>query len=42
MQDEPLLEVRDLHVWFGLRRWGFGHAGVVRAVDRGQLYSKAG
>ena len=33
MQDEPLLEVRDLHVWFGLRRWGFGHAGVVRAVD---------
>ncbi|MEE9262158.1 MAG: ABC transporter ATP-binding protein [Dehalococcoidia bacterium] len=33
MQDEPLLEVRDLHVWFGLRRWGFGRAGVVRAVD---------
>lgn len=33
MPDEPLLEVRDLHVWFGLRRWGFGRAGVVRAVD---------
>ena len=30
---EALLEVRDLHVSFGLRRWGFGHAGVVRAVD---------
>jgi len=25
--------VRDLHVWFELRRFGFGHAGYVRAVD---------
>ena len=33
MQAEPLLSVRDLHVWFELRRWGFGRAGVVRAVD---------
>lgn len=33
MLGEPSLEVRDLHVSFGLRRWGFGHAGVVRAVD---------
>ena len=33
IQTEPFLEVRDLHVWFGLRRWGFGHAGMVRAVD---------
>ena len=29
----PLLNVRDLHTWFELRRWGFGRAGVVRAVD---------
>ncbi len=28
-----LLAVRDLHTWFELRRWGFGHAGYVRAVD---------
>ena len=28
-----LLEVKDLRVWFELRRWGFGHAGSVRAVD---------
>ena len=33
MQAEASLEVRDLHVWFELRRWGFGRAGVVRAVD---------
>ena len=33
MQADSFLEVRDLHVWFGLRRWGFAHAGVVRAVD---------
>jgi len=30
---EPLLSVQDLHVWFELRRWGFSHAGYVRAVD---------
>ena len=28
-----LLSIRDLHVWFELRKWGFGHAGYVRAVD---------
>ncbi|MEJ2208762.1 MAG: ABC transporter ATP-binding protein [Anaerolineae bacterium] len=28
-----MLAVRDLHVWFELRRFGFGHAGYVRAVD---------
>lgn len=33
MQAESFLEVSDLHVWFELRRWGFGRAGVVRAVD---------
>lgn len=28
-----LLSVRNLHTWFELRRWGFGRAGYVRAVD---------
>src|SRR5689334_11760439 len=31
--DEVLLSVDDLHVWFELRRMGFGRAGYVRAVD---------
>jgi peptide/nickel transport system ATP-binding protein len=31
--NHTLLSIRDLHVWFELRRWGFGHAGYVRAVD---------
>jgi len=31
--DHVLLSVRGLHTWFELRRWGFGHAGFVRAVD---------
>lgn len=30
---DTLLSVDDLHVWFELKRWGFGHAGYVRAVD---------
>ncbi|HSG15189.1 MAG TPA: ABC transporter ATP-binding protein [Anaerolineae bacterium] len=29
----PLLRIDDLHVWYELKRWGFGHAGFVRAVD---------
>lgn len=32
-QQDILLSVRDLHVYFELRRFGFGHAGYVRAVD---------
>jgi peptide/nickel transport system ATP-binding protein len=28
-----LLSVQDLRVWFELRRFGFGHAGYVHAVD---------
>lgn len=28
-----ILSIEDLHVWFELRRFGFGHAGFVRAVD---------
>ena len=29
----PLLSIHHLHVWFELKRWGFAHAGYVRAVD---------
>jgi peptide/nickel transport system ATP-binding protein len=32
-EPEPLLAVHDLHVWYELRRFGFGHAGYVKAVD---------
>ncbi len=32
-QDQVLLSIQNLRVWFELRRWGFGHAGYVRAVD---------
>jgi peptide/nickel transport system ATP-binding protein len=28
-----LLAIEDLHVWYELRRFGFGHAGYVKAVD---------
>lgn len=31
--DAPLLSVRDLHVWYELKKWGFAHVGDVRAVD---------
>ncbi len=33
IQTVPLLSIRDLRVWFELRRFGFGHAGYVKAVD---------
>lgn len=29
----PLLSIQDLRVWYELKRWGFMHAGYVRAVD---------
>jgi peptide/nickel transport system ATP-binding protein len=29
----PLLSIQNLRVWFELRRFGFGNAGYVRAVD---------
>jgi ABC-type oligopeptide transport system ATPase subunit len=32
-QNQALLSIQDLHVWFELRKFGFGHAGFVRAVD---------
>ena len=28
-----MLKIDDLHVWYELKRFGFGHAGYVRAVD---------
>jgi peptide/nickel transport system ATP-binding protein len=31
--EAPLLSVQNLRVWFELRKWGFSHAGYVRAVD---------
>lgn len=31
--DGALLSVQDLQVWYELKRWGFMHAGYVRAVD---------
>ena len=33
MNGQPLLQIKDLHVWYELKRFGFGHAGYVRAVD---------
>jgi peptide/nickel transport system ATP-binding protein len=33
MEDNTLLSVKDLRTWFELKRWGFIHAGFVRAVD---------
>ncbi|MFL7868100.1 MAG: ABC transporter ATP-binding protein, partial [Anaerolineales bacterium] len=30
---DVLLSIQDLHVWFELKRWGFAHAGYVKAVD---------
>lgn len=38
----PLLQVQDLHVWFELRKFGFGHAGYVRAVDDVSFELEAG
>jgi peptide/nickel transport system ATP-binding protein len=32
-QNGALLSIQNLRVWFELKRWGFGHAGYVRAVD---------
>jgi peptide/nickel transport system ATP-binding protein len=31
--DNVFLSIKNLHVWFELRKWGFRHAGYVRAVD---------
>ncbi|MEM8862906.1 MAG: ATP-binding cassette domain-containing protein, partial [Chloroflexota bacterium] len=37
-----MLKVDDLHVWYELKRFGFGHAGYVRAVDGVSFELKAG
>ncbi|HEX7620981.1 MAG TPA: ABC transporter ATP-binding protein [Anaerolineales bacterium] len=30
---KTILSINDLHVWFELKRFGFGHVGYVKAVD---------
>jgi ABC-type glutathione transport system ATPase component len=32
-KSDVLLSVKDLQVWFELKRFGIGHAGYVKAVD---------
>lgn len=39
---EPLLSLRNLRTWFELKRWGFGRAGTVRAVDNVSFELHAG
>jgi peptide/nickel transport system ATP-binding protein len=39
---DVLLSVDDLHVWFELRRFGFGRAGYVKAVDGVTFSVRAG
>lgn len=39
---DVLLSVQNLHVWFELKRWGFAHAGYVRAVDNVSFELKRG
>ena len=38
----PVLSIQELRVWFELRRWGFGHAGDVHAVDGVNFILKPG
>lgn len=40
--EQPILQIQDLHVWYELKRFGFGHAGYVRAVDGVQFDLKQG
>ncbi len=40
--DGILLSIRNLHVWFELKRFGFAHAGYVRAVDNVSFELKRG
>jgi peptide/nickel transport system ATP-binding protein len=37
-----LLSIQNLHVWYELRRFGFGHAGYVKAVDNVNFDLRAG
>ncbi len=41
-EPEILLRIQDLHVWYELRRFGFGHAGYVKAVDGVSFTLEAG
>jgi peptide/nickel transport system ATP-binding protein len=41
-KEDVLLKVEGLRVWFELRRFGFGHAGYVRAVDNVNFELKFG
>ena len=29
---QPLLKIDDLHIWYELKRFGFGHAGYVLSL----------
>jgi len=40
--DDVLISVRNLHVWFELKKWGFSHVGWVRAVDNVNFDLKRG
>ena len=40
--EDILLSVEDLHVWFELKKWGFSHVGWVRAVDKVNFQLKRG
>lgn len=31
--NQALVQIKDLHVWYELKKFGFSHAGYVRAVD---------
>lgn len=40
--NNTLLSIENLHVWYELKRFGFGHAGYVRAVDNVSFELKQG
>jgi peptide/nickel transport system ATP-binding protein len=41
-EPETLLTIDDLHVWYELRKFGFGHAGYVKAVDGVSFEARGG
>ena len=42
VQNGTLLSIDRLHVWFELKKWGFAHAGYVKAVDDVSFILKRG